>query len=464
MPQPFNNAVMTNAGATLLTRAQAGEISIEFTRLATGNGEYTAEEKTLASLQERSALKTLKNSYSLSSVSVFSEHSVKVTALITNYDSVGEKTIVTEGYYINEIGLFAKPKGEGDDAEVLYSVAVTSGDKGDFMPPYNGYNPAQITQDYYATVSNSAEVTINNAGAVALASDMGNVSELETEKKNVVGAINELNESMIKNDDYASEKKAGLVKPDGEFLIAEADGTLKVLASAIDVGLRNGIFRGKNLGSEFTAEQKAVIAAGTFDNMFIGDYWEIDGIKYRIAAFDYWLHCGDTECTAHHVVLVPDTNLYTAQMNSSNITTGGYTGSEMYTKHLAEAKTKIKAAFGEGNILSHREYLTNAVTNGKPSAGAWFDSDVELMNEPMVYGSYIFTPTSDGTTISNIHTIGKSQLPLFALRPDLITNRAGWWLRDVVSGAAFALVSGSGHAGYNHASNTDGVRPAFAIC
>ena len=45
MPQPFNNAVMTNAGARLLTRAQAGEIKIEFTRIATGNGSYTAAEK-----------------------------------------------------------------------------------------------------------------------------------------------------------------------------------------------------------------------------------------------------------------------------------------------------------------------------------------------------------------------------------------------------------------------------------
>lgn len=45
MPQPFNNAVMTNAGARLLTRAQAGEIKIEFTRIATGNGSYTAQEK-----------------------------------------------------------------------------------------------------------------------------------------------------------------------------------------------------------------------------------------------------------------------------------------------------------------------------------------------------------------------------------------------------------------------------------
>ena len=58
MPQPFNNAVMTNNGAALLTRAQAGEIKIEFTRIVTGNGSYTADEKTLAKLQQATKLKS----------------------------------------------------------------------------------------------------------------------------------------------------------------------------------------------------------------------------------------------------------------------------------------------------------------------------------------------------------------------------------------------------------------------
>ena len=73
MPQPFNNAVMTNGGARLLTRAQAGEIKIELTRIATGNGSYTAAEKTLDALQKRTALKSLKNSYPLSDIDIFSE-------------------------------------------------------------------------------------------------------------------------------------------------------------------------------------------------------------------------------------------------------------------------------------------------------------------------------------------------------------------------------------------------------
>lgn len=192
MPQPFNNAVMTNGGANLLTRAQAGEIKIEFTRIVVGNGSYTAEEKTLAKLQQATKLKAQKNSYALSDIDVFSDHSVKVTALITNQDPVTKATLVTAGYYINEIGLYAKPSGGASSTEVLYSIAVTAGTNGDFMPPYNGYNPAQITQDYFATVNNSAQVTINTAGAALLAEDANKLRDDTTKMKCKIGIDNGL--------------------------------------------------------------------------------------------------------------------------------------------------------------------------------------------------------------------------------------------------------------------------------
>ncbi len=192
MPQPFNNAVMTNNGAALLTKAQAGQIKIEFTRMATGNGTYSSSEKTLASLQKATKLKSEKNSYALSDIDIFSDYSVKVTALITNQDPVTKETLVTNGYYINEMGLYAKPQGAADSEEILYSIVVTAGDNGDFMPPYNGYNPAQITQDYYATVNNSAEVTINTAGAALLAEDANKLRDDTTKMKCKIGIDNGL--------------------------------------------------------------------------------------------------------------------------------------------------------------------------------------------------------------------------------------------------------------------------------
>ena len=230
-----------------------------------------------------------------------------------------------------------------------------------------------------------------------------------------------------------------------------------------NAGAHNSIYRGKNLGTTVTEEQWEAISSGTFTDLYIGDYWVIGGVNWRIAAFDYYLNCGDTSFTKHHAVIVPDTCLYNAQMNTTNVTTGAYKGSAMYTANLTQAKSTINSAFGSSHVLSHRIYLSNATSNGRASAGEWTDSTVDLMCEHMVYGSGIFSPVSDGSNVPNNYRVEKGQLPLFALEPSRICNRAAWWLRDVITAAYFARVADSGSAGCHNASSSRGVRPAFCI-
>ena len=244
-----------------------------------------------------------------------------------------------------------------------------------------------------------------------------------------------------------------LIMPGGGF----------VLGVGTNAGARNCAFRGNALGSSVTNEQWAAIQNGTFDGLFLGDYWIINGVNWRIAGFNYWLNCGDTPFTKNHLAIVPDTNLYNHKMNEKDTTEGGYANSLMRKSGLEKAKATIKATFGANHVLSHREYLTNAVTNGKPSGGAWFDSDVELMNQPMVYGSYIYTPCSDVGTVPKLRTIGKCQLPLFQCCPWMITNRNWYWLRDVVSSSYFAGVSDQGDADSTNALYKWDVRPVFPI-
>ena len=239
-----------------------------------------------------------------------------------------------------------------------------------------------------------------------------------------------------------------------------------------NAGAHNGIYRGKDITDLFydgtLSEQ---IAAGTFDDIYIGDYiiGKVSGRKYIVADINYRLNCGDTQCTKPHVLMIPDRIMGTAQMNSTNITTGAYTGSKMYTTHLAAFKTIIRNDFETGHILTHRNYLPNAVTNGYESAGAWVDSDIELMNELMVYGSNIFHNVMNGTNVPTNHTIDKSQLSLFKLDKSKIVafddagSRYWYWLRDVVSSSNFADVYYGGFANSSNASYSYGVRPAFLI-
>ena len=241
-------------------------------------------------------------------------------------------------------------------------------------------------------------------------------------------------------------------------LQTDIDSVRNVLADG--AAAHNCIYRGKNLGTSVTAEQYAAISSGKFTDLYIGDYWVIKDVTYRIAAFDYYYNCGDTNFTKHHVVIVPDTSLYKAQMNTSNVTTGGYTGSAMYKSNLAQAKTTIKAAFGSAHVLTKRELLTNAVNGNTPSGWAWFDSDVELMNEVQVYGSVAWgAHEGNGYNVAS----GDGQFPLFMFDRTKLHNREDYWLRDVSSATTFSYVGNLGSAVNNNASYSIGVRPAFCI-
>ena len=241
-------------------------------------------------------------------------------------------------------------------------------------------------------------------------------------------------------------------------LQTDIDSVRNVLADG--AAAHNCIYRGKNLGTSVTAEQYAAISSGKFTDLYIGDYWVIKGVTYRIAAFDYYYNCGDTNFTKHHVVIVPDTSLYKAQMNTSNVTTGGYTGSAMYKSNLAQAKTTIKAAFGSAHVLTKRELLTNAVNGNTPSGWAWFDSDVELMNEVQVYGSVAWgAHDGNGYNVAS----GDGQFPLFMFDRTKLHNREDYWLRDVASATNFSVVGNAGRADDADASGSNGVRPAFCI-
>lgn len=229
----------------------------------------------------------------------------------------------------------------------------------------------------------------------------------------------------------------------------------------------NMVYRGKNLGRSLTAEQAAAIKAGTFEDIYLGDYWQIDGVDYIVAGFDYWYQCGDTACNTHHAVVIPRSKLYTYMFNPTNTTEGGYVGSDLYKNGLTKAKTTFNTAFGSAHILSHREFLVNAVTNGKPTGSDWYDSTVDLMNENMVYGGRQFSPMPDGSYPGNTcrnYTVDKSQLPLFRLAPWMSFVRDQWcWLRDVVSAADFALVASHGGADCRGASGAGGVWPAVGL-
>ena len=216
----------------------------------------------------------------------------------------------------------------------------------------------------------------------------------------------------------------------------------------------------KDLGASFTAEQSADIRGGKFNKVRTGGYWTINGHKYWAGHADYRLHCGDTELTTHHMLVFPDKSFYNHALNSTTVTTGAYYGSNMVSDGLTQALATVKADFGEAHVLTYRNLLANAVSGDSSSNWAWYDRQIDLMNECMGYGHQAW-----GAAAHNGYDVGcdKTQIALFQARPDLIVNRENWWLRDVRSQTDFCGASADGGADPWAASNVFGVRPAFLI-
>lgn len=377
-----------------------------------------------------------------------------------------------DGMTISATGLAAgaEPTAELTEVNGHYNIVLglPKGDKGD--PGATPQITVQVKTGEPGTAASVKQTGTAEAPVIELTIPRGDTGSLGSLTINGKAPDEAGKVELTAADVGALSGTDATLTQEGKAADAKATGdALNSLKTDIDpllydnAGAHNAIYRGKNLGASVTAAQWASIKAGTFGDLYIGDYWTIGGVTYRIAAFDYYLRAGDTDMTTHHVTLVPDASMYSHAMNDTNVTTGGYVGSKMYTTGLADAKTTINNAFGSAHILTHRRCLCNAVSGGEPSGVSWYDSTADLMTELNVYGSKVFGVCNTGSAVPILYTVDKSQYPLFAFRPDLISNRASFWLRDVASSATFAYVSNNGRAAYLNASETGGVRLAFSI-
>lgn len=241
----------------------------------------------------------------------------------------------------------------------------------------------------------------------------------------------------------------------------------------------NALYRGKDLTSYFdSGEMSKAIAASTFVDIYPGDYITksvtVDGttysnVKWIVADLDYHLHRGDTETTAHHVVMIPERNIGMSKMNDSNTTAGGYQGSYMWGTTIPKYVTGITAAFGSDHVLTHRERLTKQMDaksyaggggmgNGATvyTDGEWVNVSVNIPNEAMMYGHAPFASSGRDTYDCN------KQLAAFRYGQNF--TRTSWcWLRDVASAICFAIVGEGGEADCGGASAVNGVRPYFLL-
>lgn len=234
-----------------------------------------------------------------------------------------------------------------------------------------------------------------------------------------------------------------------------------------NVGTHNSIYRGEDITELFyNGTLSKQISVGTFDDIFIGDYiiGKESQRKYLVADLDYRFNMGDTKCTTHHVLMIPEKSLGFEKMNTENVSTDGYLNSDLYKNNLERCRTIIKNDFETSHILTHRNFFANKTSTGAgaiETSSEWVDSDIDLMNEIMVYGSNIYHNLGNTLDLNAQRTIDNTQLSLFRLYKTLLPK--GAWLRDVANQNAFCFINSQGLAQFSYAANQGDIYPAFLI-
>ena len=425
----FNNAVMTSAGAALLAETTAGNAKIKFTKLVTGSGSYSESEKTRASLQARTSLKAQKQEIPFSTITIASDTCVKLVALVSNAE-------LTSGYYVNEIGIYAVDELHPAAAPVLYSIAIAN--VADYLPPYNGLTPSTITQEYFATVDNSLEVTIQTkTGAAALAEDL-------------VATNEELARAMSDND---------------------------------------RIYTGRDLTSVFALEIAQYsdawawintrIKAHNFTGIHVADYIPItmngQTVKMQVAGIDTFYRTTDQQLSHHIDFISKDCFNQTVKWNTADNNNGNaaspypYMVSNLYT-FLATTlysylPTAIKAVISNKRTLMEQRYSSSGALTDSTSWG-WQDiGPLWVPTEYEVFGSVIWG-TKGWSQSQGV------QYPIFANSFFNRIKEAGdgggrchWWLASVGSGTSTGCVyvGTLGNSGYWVASGELYVPVCFRI-
>lgn len=217
--------------------------------------------------------------------------------------------------------------------------------------------------------------------------------------------------------------------------------------------------RGKYLGSSITNAQLNAIANRTYDGLWLGDYWTINGRTHTIVSFEPYWNVGDTALTRGHIGVVTDGG-WSSAWYTSNDTSRGYVSTDAGTirKYLQDTVTPlIKTDFGNSHVLTYRALYPSAYSSGAATGWAWVDACVELLDEVEVYGCQIWG--------SSPYEVGHSarQLDLFRIDPAAKYRRASWWLRSVYSATWAAYVAGPGDAAGWNASAVRAVRPLSLI-
>ena len=253
-----------------------------------------------------------------------------------------------------------------------------------------------------------------------------------------------------------------LYRPSGKTITrAEPVTTLSYTAdNELGVYAHRNKIRLNSLGTSISTAQQTEIRNGTFRGMWLGSYWTINNVVYRIVDFDYFYGGGNV--TKHHVVLVPDNELGSYQLGGSTATgyLQGFAGTNLYASIRPTWDTNLTAVFGDG-LLTHNEAVVNlSNANGHPMAVGTVGVKTLPMSEIQMYGNRIRSVSVAASPGAN--TFSPRQFSLYQMGYPY-WNSGSFWLRDQSAATYFCRVASNGLATDASHVTSLGYRPYFLL-
>ena len=183
-------------------------------------------------------------------------------------------------------------------------------------------------------------------------------------------------------------------------ILAECENSEALIRAAY----HNANPRGKNLGSSLTAAQISAISDGTYNDLYVGDYWQFSNVPYswedengdtqsgtysgtmRIMDVNY-LGLGSG---SRHVLVMPDAYLYYHRFTEAveldeaqaELKANGYATSYMRRVGLNRATAIFEACFGADHILEYTDFLTRGLDNNGKST-SYVNNNYALSDRPL---------------------------------------------------------------------------------
>ena len=391
-----------------------------------------------------------------------------VTGSMGNH-AEGDSTIASGSHGAHAEGYGTSSSGTGSHAEGYSTSASSSyGTHAEGSHTYAFGLDGAHAEGYHTTAagdhSHAEGIGTIARGDNQHAEGKYNVEDLDNKYAHIIGG----------GSDNNNRKNILTVNWDGDIC---ANSYGPIVHNAIT---HRNVYRGKNLGSTVTTDQYNAIDAGTFEDLYIGDYWVMDydgtnTVKFYIVDFDPYVGKGSSGATAttkHHVMLFPSKPLPTQTrftMEALSANNAGYKGCNFRLNVLPNIITKLNTWFGQNHILKHPEYLsTHAGTSGPGAGEVVNDCSAELFSVINIFG---YQPVAEGsgriTSYMNAgYTLDLSILPLFryANLHKLLDDRNRFVFRDIENTENWVRYN-LGNCQFSRISGTDeNAYPYFLLC